>query len=61
MCAKKIDRKIDTLGKCKDCAHSYDPHSPSLTGELTLARCKFEKWCVILNRQCENGKFKLKR
>ena len=60
MCPKKTADTIP-IGKCKDCVYSYDPHSPSLTGELTLARCKFEKWSVVLNRRCENRKFKPKR
>lgn len=49
------------LGLCKDCAHAYGPHSPSVNGEPTLCRCPYEQWAVLWQRQCVNGMFKQKK
>lgn len=39
--------------RCRDCAHAYDPHSPSLSGENILCRCPFKqkggKFCIFLS------------
>jgi len=57
-----VKKKHDVfLGLCKDCAHAYDPHSLSLKGEPTLARCPFEQYSVLWQRGCINGQFKTKK
>ena len=48
---------------CRDCAHSYDWHSPAIDGHLILCRCKFKKeggkYCIFLKDvQCENFKMR---
>lgn len=47
-------------GKCMDCVFCYEPHSLSIYGVPTLAKCKFEKWGVLYQRVCRNGHFKPK-
>jgi len=54
-----VKKKPDTfLGLCKDCAHAYNPHSPSVEGVPTLAQCPFERWCVLWQRECVNKHYK---
>lgn len=35
---------------CKDCKHSYEPHSKALDGSMILCRCPFWKYSRFLNR-----------
>lgn len=37
---------------CRECAHAYDHHSMSLAGNPILCRCKFQKFCMLLNWDC---------
>lgn len=40
--AKKTATNPKDLGlTCKDCKHSYDPHSPAIDGHMILCRCPF--------------------
>lgn len=64
--AKKTKSPKELGLSCKDCRHSYDPHSKALDGHMILCRCKFDaktehgKWCKFLkDPQCEH--FMLKR
>ena len=54
-------KKIDQVRHyCRECAHSYDYHSMSLSGNPILCRCKFHKFCKLLNwDSCEHFKLKL--
>lgn len=64
MSPKKREYSRDVQSKhpllCKDCAYCTEPHSLSLTGIPTLARCKYEKWSVLYQRPCKNGNFKVR-
>lgn len=57
-------KKTETLGLCRDCAHSYDHH------ELTayeprvpfLCRCSMDATrSFFLDHNCENGHYKPKQ
>lgn len=39
--AKKAKSPKEVGLSCKDCKHSYDPHSKALDGHMILCRCKF--------------------
>lgn len=46
-------RPTQTLWHCRDCAHSYDWHSPAHDGHLILCRCPYKmeggRFCVFLS------------
>lgn len=37
---------------CKDCRHSYEPHSPAIDGHMILCRCPYFEFSKFLNRDC---------
>ncbi len=37
---------------CKDCIHSYEPHSKALDGHMILCRCKFFEFSRFLEHDC---------
>ena len=39
--AKKVKTPKELGLSCKDCKHSYDPHSKALDGHMILCRCPF--------------------
>lgn len=45
---------------CKLCAYVYNPRSPSVKGEPTLASCPFEEFAILYQRNCVNGHYKPK-
>lgn len=64
MAARRNQREAARTGatyRCRDCANSYDWHSPAIDGHLILCRCPFKqqggKFCVFLSDpQCEHFK-----
>lgn len=50
--AKKAKSPKEVGLSCKDCRHSYDPHSKALDGHMILCRCKFFQYSKFLERDC---------
>ena len=48
--AKKAKSPKELGLSCKDCKHSYDPHSKALDGHMILGRCKFFQYSKFLER-----------
>lgn len=48
--AKKAKSPKELGLPCKDCKHSYDPHSKALDGHMILCRCKFFQYFKFLER-----------
>lgn len=57
---KKDTKGKGKLGKCRDCALSYDYHERTAypPHELFLCKCPHEQWSQFLDKECVNGKFK---
>ena len=62
MAQKTVKQKKNSSlhGKCADCAYCSEPHSLSIYGVPTLGKCYYEKWSVLYQRECQNGRFKPK-
>jgi hypothetical protein len=58
--AKKTKSPKELGLSCKDCRHSYDPHSKALDGHMILCRCEFFQYSKFLERDICDNKFSKK-
>lgn len=53
--AKKVKTPKELGLSCKDCKHSYDPHSKALDGHMILCRCPFWEYSKFLGIYATNS------